>query len=377
MRNIKNGVAIVCDNSEDISRLESRIKNSASLKDNIHTKQPANRHPSILYNLPEEMTIEKINEALRTRAGISEDLKLRFKLTGRQTGTAHWVMEASSDSFHKIKKLGKIPINWSMYQVREFFHIKRCNKCQGFRHLAKDCPKNRPVCGSCAGNHETRRCRSPHVVCINCAMHNQLPHQPLYGQPELLLLQGRALLEAASKFNPKIIIAQEPYILEGKISGIPRSWKHYTSKNQKAEIIILPTCSKPVLLSTQENSTTIKIQTNKGPLNIISTYSSPNENIQEAIHEIDQIIDELKEEKIIIGADWNAHNRLRGYSNEDTRGSQVEDFLLAKDLFLQNDANSLPTFEHNSSKGWPDLTITKGTDITNSTKWSVSEFLLP
>ncbi|KAF8784082.1 putative 50 kDa protein in type I like protein [Argiope bruennichi] len=175
VRNIRNGVAVICDNPEDISQLETKIKNSNTLKETIHTKQPAKRHPSIIiYNLPEEITIDEINEALKARAGTTENLNLRFKLSGRTQGTAHWVMEAPSESFHKIRKLGRIPINWSMYQIKEFFHIKRCNKCQGFRHLAKDCPNTRPFCGSCAGHHETRKCRSPQVVCINCAMHNQI-----------------------------------------------------------------------------------------------------------------------------------------------------------------------------------------------------------
>ncbi|KAF8784234.1 putative 50 kDa protein in type I like protein [Argiope bruennichi] len=217
VRNIKNGVAIVCENSEDVTRLESTIKNSASLKDTIQSKQPAKRHPSIiLYNLPEEISIDEINEALRSRAGISDDLKLRFKLTGRQPGTAHWVMEAPSDSFHKIKKLGKIPINWSMYQVREFFHIKRCNKCQGFRHLAKDCPKNRPVCGSCAGNHETRRCRSPQVVCINCAMHNQLHGTRNHPQTP----RGASQIRAYLKFGHSTQGEQTPENLEYKIESL-------------------------------------------------------------------------------------------------------------------------------------------------------------
>ncbi|GBM79905.1 hypothetical protein AVEN_173889-1 [Araneus ventricosus] len=96
-----------------------------------------------------------------------------FKLSGRQPGTAHWILETPSESFHNLKRLGKLLMHWTMHQVREFFHIKRCNKCQGFRHLAKDCPSNRSSCGSCAGHHLTRKCRSPQVVCINCAMHNQ------------------------------------------------------------------------------------------------------------------------------------------------------------------------------------------------------------
>ncbi|KAF8789090.1 hypothetical protein HNY73_007064 [Argiope bruennichi] len=127
-----------------------------------------------------------------------------------------------------------------------------------------------------------------------------------------------ALLDAKTKFQPNIILVQEPYILDGRIAGIPRSWNQYTSKNNKAGIITLPTYSKPFLLSTSEYSISIKIQTDKGPLTVTSSYSSPNGNIQEATQEIEQLITNLNEESVIIGADSNAHNRLWGYPNEDT-----------------------------------------------------------
>ncbi|GBN61826.1 hypothetical protein AVEN_137518-1 [Araneus ventricosus] len=61
-----------------------------------------------------------------------------------------------------------------MHNVKEFFHIRKCTECQGFRHLAKDCKDVRSTCGSCAGRHETRRCRSPQIVCVNCNHHNLL-----------------------------------------------------------------------------------------------------------------------------------------------------------------------------------------------------------
>ncbi|GBO25361.1 hypothetical protein AVEN_204618-1 [Araneus ventricosus] len=124
--------------------------------------------------MPDETTEDEVQEALAINADIKEMLNIRFKLSSRQPGTAHWILETPSESFHKLKRLGKLPIHWTMHQVQEFFHIKRCNNCQGFRHLAKDCPSNRPSCGSCVGHHPTRKCRSPQVVCINCAMHNQI-----------------------------------------------------------------------------------------------------------------------------------------------------------------------------------------------------------
>ncbi|GBO12529.1 hypothetical protein AVEN_117587-1 [Araneus ventricosus] len=80
----------------------------------------------------------EVQEALAINADITESLNIRFKLSGRQSGTAHWILETPSESFHKLKRLGNFPIHWTMHKVRNFFHIKRCNSCQGFRHLAKD-----------------------------------------------------------------------------------------------------------------------------------------------------------------------------------------------------------------------------------------------
>ncbi|XP_055924646.1 uncharacterized protein LOC129956733 [Argiope bruennichi] len=263
-----------------------------------------------------------------------------------------------------------------MHQVKEFFHIKRCNKCQGFRHLAKDCPNTRPFCGNCAGHHKwcasTMQCTTKYTG-HSTQSATALTTRAAPATRERSEIATSALLDAKTKFQPNIILVQEPYILDGRIAGIPRSRNQYTSKNNKAGIITLPTYSKPLLLSTSENSISIKIQTDKGPLTVTSSYSSPNGNIQEATQEIEQLITNLNEESIIIGADWNAHNRLWGYPNEDTKVSLVEDFLLTKELFLLNDANSPPTFEHNFSKDWPDLTIVKGADLANSAKWSVSE----
>ncbi|GBM65538.1 hypothetical protein AVEN_83387-1 [Araneus ventricosus] len=166
------GLAVTCREDLDVQTLLDTINNKESLKATIIAGK---RHPSIIiYNMPEPITQEEVNETFRAHAGTTEKLKLRFRLTDRQPGTVHWVMKASSKNFNKIQRLCKLEINWTMFQVCEFFHIKRCNKCQGFRHLAKDCPENRYSCANGAGHHLTRKCRSPHVYCVSCAMLNQI-----------------------------------------------------------------------------------------------------------------------------------------------------------------------------------------------------------
>ncbi|GBO32463.1 hypothetical protein AVEN_57582-1 [Araneus ventricosus] len=175
VQKIKNkGVAVQLERDQDVEELIQTINSKETLKSTIETKKPGKRHPSIIiYNLPDETIEDEVQETLAINADIKERLNIRFELSGRQPGTAHWILETPNESFHKLKRLGKLPIHWTMQQVREFFHIKRCDNCQGFRHLAKDCPSNRPSCGSCAGHYPTRKCRLPQVVCINCAVHNQ------------------------------------------------------------------------------------------------------------------------------------------------------------------------------------------------------------
>ncbi|GBM10074.1 hypothetical protein AVEN_92904-1 [Araneus ventricosus] len=57
-------------------------------------------------------------------------------MRGRREGTSHWVLEAPCEAFFNLRQLRKIPINWAMYQMKEFLHIKRCSTCQAYGHTA-------------------------------------------------------------------------------------------------------------------------------------------------------------------------------------------------------------------------------------------------
>ncbi|GBM43290.1 hypothetical protein AVEN_220821-1 [Araneus ventricosus] len=148
VQKIKNkGVAVQLERDQDVEELVQTINSKETLKSTMETKKPVKRHPSIIiYNLPDETTEGEVQEALAINADIKERLNIRFKLSGRQPGTAHWILETPSESFHKLKRLGS----------------------SQFTGLC-----TRPSCGSSAGHHPTRKCKSPQVVCINCAMHNQ------------------------------------------------------------------------------------------------------------------------------------------------------------------------------------------------------------
>lgn len=177
IKNIKKvqnkGIVVICDKEEDISKLVTSINNTKALANRIETKTPKKRLPSlILYDVPNSTPDEQLHQALAAQLDLSVPLRLRFKLRGRDKDASHWVLEATGDVIEKANKIKKIHLNWLMHNVREFFHIKKCMKCQCFGHLSRDCIDFRPTCGNCAARHDTGRCRSSQTVCINCSHHN-------------------------------------------------------------------------------------------------------------------------------------------------------------------------------------------------------------
>ena len=57
-----------------------------------------------------------------------------------------------------------------LFQVERYkpqCRVKQCFKCQAYGHKADIC-KNKPKCGKCAQEHETRNCNSEELKCANC-----------------------------------------------------------------------------------------------------------------------------------------------------------------------------------------------------------------
>jgi len=122
----------------------------------------------------------------------------------------------------------------------------------------------------------------------------------------------------AYSLNVQVFVVQEPHIHKNhQILGIPSTWKYWLSGNGKTGVITTVDLS-PILVGLKENAVAIKIAINAGPLTIISAYSAPPNHkhtmsesgqagISEALQNIDSFLQNLGNEKIIIGADLNAH----------------------------------------------------------------------
>lgn len=83
-------------------------------------------------------------------------------------GKFNYVLECSASTYQKIVNR-YVNIGWKSYYIKEHIYVTRCNKCQGFNHIAKFCEKTVQNCAKCAGEHKTMECNSDKMKCINCA----------------------------------------------------------------------------------------------------------------------------------------------------------------------------------------------------------------
>ncbi|GIY30880.1 hypothetical protein CEXT_795191 [Caerostris extrusa] len=69
--------------------------------------------------------------------------------------------------------------------------------------------------------------------------------------------------------------------------------------------------------------------------------------------------------------DFNAHSEAWGYSKEDLRGKTLIDYIATNQLNIVNDSSSISTFNRDTAKGWPGITLA-GHRIYNQIKdWKV------
>lgn len=61
----------------------------------------------------------------------------------------------------------KINIGWRKCFVFDYYNVKRCYKCWGYYHIAKNCTRQE-TCFKCAGNHKASDCTTTKKRCVNC-----------------------------------------------------------------------------------------------------------------------------------------------------------------------------------------------------------------
>ena len=168
--NNKGDTVIICPSQKSRDSLKEKLTSSGIIPSLL--KEPKERYPTIsVVGIPKEMDRNSKDIILKTLISqnpyIANCLKnktstfdiLSVKPLKANENLKQAIIRLSDDIRHAIKNNNdKLFYGLLSCSVYDQLYIKRCNKCQGFGHYAKDC-SNETCCGICAScDHQTINC---------------------------------------------------------------------------------------------------------------------------------------------------------------------------------------------------------------------------
>lgn len=178
-KNVKSGAVLVkCSNFEAVSSVKNDIQ--IKMGDRYEVQESRKFTPRIIItgitedgqNIEPKNLLNNIvqqNKLLR-----HENFRFDYVFcTKIRNGKFNMVVEADPITFKLLmeKDIPELYIGWNICKFYEHFSIKRCYNCWGFNHEAKIC-KEKAACVTCAGNHQSDKCKSESKNCINCIRAN-------------------------------------------------------------------------------------------------------------------------------------------------------------------------------------------------------------
>ena len=84
---------------------------------------------------------------------------------GKEKGSV--IIEADEKTHEVLLNKEKLNVGWKKCPVFNHISVKRCFKCWGYYHIAKNCTRDE-TCYKCAGNHKATECKATKKKCVNC-----------------------------------------------------------------------------------------------------------------------------------------------------------------------------------------------------------------
>lgn len=178
VRNVNGGgIVLTCDTANDTMKVKQLVQQQTN--DKYIVELPAIKKPRIkIANVCESFTSDELvnevklkNEAVQN--GQFDVKKIHTKKRDGNNQSFDVIAEVDSVTFDALMKMKKVCIGWRSYYVTEHLYLKRCFKCCGFSHIAKDC-KHQIACSRCAGSHKATDCNGTVLACVNCKCANEL-----------------------------------------------------------------------------------------------------------------------------------------------------------------------------------------------------------
>ena len=182
------------------------------------------------------------------------------------------------------------------------------------------------------------------------------------------------LIQLINEQSIDIICIQEPYSINTKLPGIPKSMRTYACGDgrRRAAIIISNHNIDATLIRqySDEDCIIIEVNYNGEKFYTASMYFDRERNIETDIRKVETVLDHIKGSEIIIASDTNARNTIWYNVENNERGRVLEEFITTTSLHITNENTGIPTFETRRAKSWVDLTMTNNHLLAHVTEWN-------
>lgn len=171
MQRKNKNVEIVCSTEQECSDLQEHLMRQVPEEVPVEGKKPPSMR-LILFNVPETCTEEQMGQAINRTTRIPGTQGLLRRIAARREEAEHWVLEVPREQGEELLTRGCIFLGYRRINLRRYFIIRRCHRCQRIGiHTAANCP-NQAYCEQCAGNHNVQQCPKRTTCCVNCKKAN-------------------------------------------------------------------------------------------------------------------------------------------------------------------------------------------------------------
>jgi endonuclease/exonuclease/phosphatase family metal-dependent hydrolase len=114
----------------------------------------------------------------------------------------------------------------------------------------------------------------------------------------------------------------------------------------------------------------VVIEGEGGDIALANVYAPPKGSLEGTLAVLENLLGSRRGKPTIIAGDLNGRHPAFGGEEEDVRGRQIIDLVGAANLVVENDRDSIPTFETANGKSWIDITLSRDATVES---WAVRE----
>lgn len=171
----KGSIILGCESEKEIEKLRDTVKEK--LGEDFKVTEPRGIKPKIkVVNVgEEEIQLDDVSliDTIKKQNKIEEESyikivkrMIRERSDGRKENGSV-ILEVDEMTHELMLRREKLNIGWRKCLVFDHYSVKRCFKCWGYYHIAKNC-KREETCHRCAGNHKVSDCKASKMKCVNC-----------------------------------------------------------------------------------------------------------------------------------------------------------------------------------------------------------------